>query len=189
MDTVSSSLSSFRHYSARVGGWHPHALSGLGEEPRGAVTGNRWAAKAARGSHTRRRVRGSVEAARPRGGASAAPQPAPSPFVQLPALPGFADVVALPHEPELGFLPAGTWTWPARSCSQRTRSPRRPPFSATPRPRPPPSGGRHVTPPPALPAPPLGPTSHPQGVADVMTQRALAYSVGDAEVLLVCRWR
>lgn len=86
---------------------------------------------------------------------------APRPLPELPALFGFADALARPHEHGLPFLPAGTWTWPAPSRSPPTWAAESPPLSPAPCPRPPPGGGRHVTPPPARRAPPPRPRPRP----------------------------
>lgn len=92
------------------------------------------------------------------------PSRAPSPPSQLSSLPCLADALARPHEHGLPFLPASTWTWPAPSRSPRTWSTESPPAYPAPGPRPPPGGGRHVTPPPERrdrgPRPRLLPASH-----------------------------
>lgn len=151
-----------------------------------ASPGKEWALGFQRGPHARRRVSGSAEArqsTRGRPGRSTAQPAATRPALRLAR---FTDALARPRKPgSPAHLPAPGLGLPAAAL--RGPLSEESAFLPAAGPRPPPGGGRHVTPPP-LSTPRPRPRPHPpptlQGVADAMTSRVACF-VGDAGVLPV----
>lgn len=168
----------------------PRALRGSERKQGRAPTGKEWAAKAAREALTPGSQRVSRGPPVHAGALRPLPSRAPAPPSQLSALPGFTDALARPQEPVLPVLPVGTGTWGPQDLNE-DRVRKQTPFPTAPSPRPPPRGRRHVTPPPALPAPPPRllprPASHPQWGRRRDDATGAAYSDGDAGELLGLR--